>query len=169
MFDPQSSIHLRLAPIGSDARYPSMSRRDHPRLVNINMLFLVVDAEKVRALSTFHGNFYDSRFRIGHDRMHSQAKIRKGRNQIPEELNAFFREAPADACRAEVDRGFRENQSIDAFEVTRTKSLAQFQRECLRISAVIGQRACYASERCDWCSRAQVGSLPRIATRLSTA
>ena len=38
--DPQSSIQLGLAPVGSDARYPSMSGRDHPRLV-INMLFLL--------------------------------------------------------------------------------------------------------------------------------
>jgi len=100
-----------------------MSGRDHPRLVNINMLVLVVDAEKVRALSTFHGNFYGSRFRIGYDRMHSQAQIRKRSNQILEELSAFFGEAPADACRGEVDCGLRQNQSIRAFEVTCAKSL----------------------------------------------
>src|ERR1700751_4951226 len=128
-----------------------MSGRDHPRLVNINMLFLVVDAEKVRALSTFHGNFYDSGFRIGHDRMHSQAQIRKRRNQVPEELSAFFREAPADACRTEVDRGIRQNQSIRAFGVTVTKSFTQFQSKCLSILVAIRQRTWYVSQRRDLC------------------
>src|SRR6516225_6257217 len=146
-----------------------MSGRDHPRLVDVNMLVLVVDAEKVRALSTFHGNFYDSRFSIGHDRMHSQAQIRKRRNQIAEELSAFFREAPADARRAEVDRGLRQNQSIRAFGVTGTKSITQFKRECLSILVIIRRRAWYANQRRNLCPCAHASSLTRTATRLSTA
>src|SRR5215471_7195510 len=114
-------MQLGLAPVGSDSGYPSTSGRDHPRLVNINMLLLIVDAKKVRALSTFDGNFCDGCFGIGHDRMHGQAQVRKRRNQVPEELSAFFREAPADACRTEVDRGICQNQSIRAFGVTVTK------------------------------------------------
>src|SRR6516225_2059814 len=135
-----------------------MSGRDHPRLVDVNMLVLVVDAEKVRALSTFHGNFYDSRFSIGHDRMHSQAQIRKRRNQIAEELGAFFREAPADARRAEVDRGLRQNQRIRAFGVTRAKSLTQFQGECMSVLVAIGQRPWYVSQRRDLCTCAHANS-----------
>ena len=84
-------MQLCLAPVASNARYPSTSGRDHPRLVNINMLLLIVDAQKVCALSTFDGNFYDGCFGIGHDRMHGQAQIRKRRNQVPEELRVRFK------------------------------------------------------------------------------
>jgi hypothetical protein len=81
-----------LAPVGSDIRYHPISGGNYPSLVEVKMLFLVMDANKVRALSACYSNFDDRRFGIGHDRTHGHAQIRKGSNQIINYLDAALGE-----------------------------------------------------------------------------
>jgi len=88
-----------------------------------------MNAEKVRALSPFDGNFYDGRFRVAHDRSYFHAQIGEGSNEIPQEFSSLLGEASRGFGRAEVDGGVRSDQSVNAFRIARSQSLAQFERE----------------------------------------